>query len=144
MDGLVKRGFSNRNEGLGNVSDIIRNREAMSYEDEARSNPMLLDLARQVEMKKLIDNDPKLRDATANMFVMAQGPKSFTYVSPELTSALRVVNTVKTKDPMRMTGVPTKKEVSNAIEDSEAMEKLKWKLTGNALKANAWIDAQNR
>ena len=144
MDGLVKRGFSNRNEGLGNVSDIIRNREAMSYEDEARSNPMLLDLARQVEMKKLIDNDQGLRDASADMLVMAQGPKAFTYVSPELTSALRVANTVKTKDPMRMTGVPTKKEVSNAIEDSEAMEKLKWKLTGNALKANAWIDAQNR
>lgn len=116
----------------------------MSYEDTAKSNPMLLDIAREVEMKKLADNDPKLRDASADMFAMAQGPKAFTYVSPELTSALRVTNTVKTKDPMRMTGIPTRKEISNAIQDNDAMERLKWKATGNALKANAWIDAQNR
>ena len=145
MDGLIERNVKlSDNSGLGNVSDIIRNREAMSYEDEARTNPMLLDLAREVEMKKLVDNDPKLRDASADMFVMAQGPKAFTYVSPELTSALRVTNTVKTNDPMRMTGIPIRKEISNAIQDNDAMERLKWKATGNALKANAWIDAQNR
>ena len=144
MDGLVKRGFSNINEGLGNISDIIKNRQSVSYEDTAKSNPMLLDIAREVEMKKLADNDPKLNDATADIFVMAQGPKAFTYVSPELTSALRVANTVKTNDLMRMTGIPTRKEISNAIQDNDAMKRLKWKATGNALKANALIDAQNR
>lgn len=145
MDGLIERNVKlSDNSGLGNVSDIIRNREAMSYEDTAKSNPMLFDIAREVEMKKLADNDPGLRDASADMLVMAQGPKAFTYVSPELTSALRVTNTVKTKDPMRITGIPTRKEISNAIQDNDAMERLKWKATGNALKANAWIDAQNR
>ena len=145
MDGLIERNVKlSDNSGLGNISDIIRNREAMSYEDTAKSNPMLLDIAREVEMKKLAYNDPKLRDASADMLIMAQGPKAFTYVSPELTSALRVTNTVKTNDPMRITGIPTRKEISNAIQDNDAMERLKWKITGNALKANAWIDAQNR
>ena len=145
MDGLIERNVKlSDNSGLGNVSDIIRNREAMSYEDTAKSNPMLLDLARESARRKLADDDQKLRDASADMLIMAQGPKAFTYVSPELTTALRASNTIKTKDPMRMTGVPTKKEISNAIEDSEAMDRLKWKLTGNGLKANAWIDAQNR
>lgn len=145
MDGLIERNVKlSDNSGLGNVSDIIRNREAMSYEDTAKSNPMLLDLARESARRKLADDDQKLRDASADMLIMAQGPKAFTYVSPELTTALRTSNTIKTKDPMRITGVPTKKEISNAIEDSEAMDRLKWKLTGNGLKANAWIDSQNR
>ena len=49
MDGLIERNVKlSDNSGLGNISDIIRNREAMSYEDTAKSNSMLLDIAREV------------------------------------------------------------------------------------------------
>ena len=71
MDGLIERNVKlSDNSGLGNVSDIIRNREVMSYEDEARSNPMLLDLARQAEIKKLIDHDKPIEDMSG-MFLPA-------------------------------------------------------------------------
>ena len=49
MDGLIERNVKlSDNSGLGNISDIIRNRQSMSYEDTAKSSPMLLDLARKV------------------------------------------------------------------------------------------------
>ena len=123
------------------LSNNVRQLQGVSYLQSANSNPYLNDLAKEVTYKQLVNEDLPIRDATDQLLIAAQGPKTFTYLSPELTSALRVSNAVRTKDPMRATGVPTKAELKNAVSSNEAMDKLKWKVTGNGLKANAWYNS---
>jgi len=133
--------FVPRTEGLaqGYLAEIIKQQpKNLGYLESANSDPYLNGLARAAEYKKLYLEDVPIRDATDQLLIAAQGPKAFTYLSPELTSALRVSNAVNTKDAMRLTGVPTKEEIKNAAASAEAMDRLKWKVTGNGLKINAW------
>lgn len=123
------------------VADLLIENKAKTYNEAAQSSEYLNGLAKKVAYEKLVTNDPPIKDATDQLLIAAQGPKAFAYLSPELTSALRVSNTISTKDPLRLTGVPTKTEVKNAIANKNAMDKLKWKLTGNGLKANAWSNS---
>ena len=122
------------------LANLTINRPIASYEDAANSSPFLKGLAQEAAYSKLKEEDPPLRDATDHLLIAAQGPKVFTYISPELTSALRVSNAARTKDAMRLTGVPSKKEVQDALTDKDALDKLKWKMTGQGLKANAWYN----
>lgn len=120
------------------LANLVSKGNPLSYNDVANSSPFLKGLAQEVAYSELMKENPPMRDATEHLLIGAQGPKAFTYLSPELTSALRVNNAVRTKDAMRLTGVPTKKEVQEALENKEALDKLKWKVTGQGLKANAW------
>ena len=122
------------------LANLTINRPIASYEEAANSSPFLKGLAQEAAYSKLKEENPPLRDATDHLLIAAQGPKVFTYISPELTSALRVSNAARTKDAMRLTGVPTKKEVQDALADKDALDKLKWKMTGQGLKANAWYN----
>lgn len=122
------------------LANLTINRPIASYEEAANSSPFLKGLAQEAAYSKLKEEDPPLRDATDHLLIAAQGPKVFTYISPELTSALRVSNAARTKDAMRLTGVPTKKDVQEALTDKDALDKLKWKMTGQGLKANAWYN----
>lgn len=116
----------------------------LAYKEAIGSMPYLHKLAKEVELKKLQEEDKPIRDATDQLLIAAQGPKAFTYISPELTSALRVSNSITSKDPMRLTGVPSKSELLNALEKAEgARDKLMWKATGNGLKINAWSNSLN-
>ena len=121
--------------------NLLRNGPIPSYEDAANSSQFLKGLAQEAAYAKLEKENPPMRDATEHLLIAAQGPKAFTYLSPELTSALRVNNAVRTKDAMRLTGVPTKKEVQEALADKDALDRLKWKVTGQGLKANAWYNS---
>lgn len=123
------------------LTEVLSSGTPKSYKDASLSTEYLNGLAKEVAYNKLLAEDPPIKDATDQLLVAAQGPKAMTYLSPELTSALRVSNTLKTKDPLRLTGVPTKKELKGALEEEALMEKLKWKLTGNGLKANAWSNS---
>ena len=120
------------------LANLVSKGSPLSYNDVANSSPFLKGLAQEVAYSELAKENPPMIDATEHLLIGAQGPKAFTYLSPELTSALRVNNAVRTKDAMRLTGVPTKKEVQEALENKEALDKLKWKVTGQGLKANAW------
>lgn len=123
------------------LANLVRSKYRNSYEDEANSDQFLKGLAQEAAYSELRKENPSMVDATDHLLIGAQGPKAFTYLSPELTSALRVNNAVRTKDAMRLTGVPTKKEVQEALENKEALDKLKWKITGQGLKANAWYNS---
>lgn len=123
------------------LTEVLSSGTPKSYEDASLSTEYLNGLAKEVAYNKLLAEDPPIKDATDQLLVAAQGPKAMAYLSPELTSALRVSNTIKTKDPLRLTGVPTKSELKGALEEKALMEKLKWKLTGNGLKANAWSNS---
>ena len=123
------------------LANLVKNKYRNSFEDEVKSNQFLKGLAQEAAYNNLVKENPPMRDATEHLLVGAQGPKAFTYLSPELTSALRVNNAVRTKDSMRLTGVPTKKEVQDALVNKEALDKLKWKATGQGLKANAWYNS---
>lgn len=131
----------NENMGLAStryLADIVKDNPRISYEEAVNTNDAIKGLAKEAVYRDFIKSDPPLQDATYQLLIAAQGPKAFTYLSPELTSALRVSNASRTKDPMRLTGVPTKKEISEAATNKDALDKLKWKLTGQGLKANAW------
>ena len=123
------------------LANLVSKGSPLSYNDVANSSPFLKGLAQEVAYNNLVKEDPPMRDATEHLLIGAQGPKAFAYFSPELTSALRVSNAVNTKDAMRLTGVPTKKEVQEALASKEALDKLKWKVTGQGLKANAWYNS---
>lgn len=127
--------------GLANtLAAKLKGQPVEPYEDAALADDVLLSLAKQIAMKHLTEEDKPLDDATAQMLIMAQGPKAVAYVSPELTTALRVSNATRTKDPMRLTGVPTKQEIKEAASDVGKRDKLKWKITGNGIKADAWVN----
>lgn len=114
--------------------------------EEVLNNDMLLGLAKEGYLKRLQEADAPLRDASADMFVMAQGPQKMVYMSPELTTANRVSNSILAKDPVRLTGAPSKQELTEVFVDKnkDAIDKLLWRVTGNAQKANAWNDASKR
>lgn len=115
-------------------------------QEELLANEMLAGLAKEGYLNRLQGSDMPLRDASADMFVMAQGPQKVIYMSPELTTANRVSNSVLAKDPIRMTGAPSKQELTEVFVDKnkDAIDKLLWRITGNAQKANAWNDASKR
>ena len=123
------------------LANLVNKGSPLSYNDAANSDPFLKGLAKEVAYNNLVKENPPMRDATEHLLIGAQGPKAFTYLSPELTSALRVNNAIRTKDGMRLTGVPTNKEVQDALVNKEALDKLKWKATGQGLKANAWYNS---
>lgn len=125
---------------FASVANYVNKLPAITDEDIV-ANSMLHGLAKEAALRSLEAYDAPMKDATAQLLIAAQGPKAFTYVSPELTAALRVSNAVKNKDPVRLTGVPTKKEIKEAAADNAKMDKLKWKLTGNGIKADAWYNS---
>lgn len=106
--------------------------------DIGRDDHILNRLAKELAMNKIIDEDKPLKDATAQMLIMAQGPRSLAYASPELTSAMRVSNAVRKKDPYRLTGLPSKSDLLKMVTDREIRDKQLWRATGNGIKVNQW------
>ena len=113
---------------------------------EATSKPNQIEgdlyksLEKEVAMRKFVENDPGFQDGLLQMLIMAQGPKAFTYLVPELTTTARVTKAIKEKTPMRLTGLPRAKDVANFTKDAASRDKVLWTLTGNGVKAGAVLD----
>lgn len=118
-------------KGLG---QLISSMPKVSFNDEVAANPLFAELAREAKLKQFREQDPGLSDATMQMLVMAQGPKAFSYLVPELTSTGRVVNAIKEKTPVRLTGLPRQKDLQNFAHSPESRDKVLWTLTGNGIK----------
>lgn len=103
-------------------------------------NDLYKSLEKEAAMRKFIENDPGLQDGLLQMLIMAQGPKAFSYLVPELTTTARVANSIKEKNPMRLTGLPRAKDVSNFTKDAASRDKVLWTLTGNGVKAGSVLD----
>ena len=101
---------------------------------DEKDNPMLEQLKKDLMYKKFAENDPGLADGTIQMLTMAQGPKAFSYLFPELTATGRIVNTIKEKDASRLLGVPRKSDLKNFVDSQASRDKVMWTLTGNAVK----------
>lgn len=130
--------------GLGNidVGKFLANNtdkeNNVTYDKASIQNQMLNQLAKDVEMKKIIDEDIPLKEATDQMLVAAQGLGKFTYLVPELTTANRISNAIKDKNIMRVTGLPSRDDIIKTISNPEIRDKNLWRATGNGLKINAW------
>ena len=120
-------------EDVVNLDDLGLARHLSGMVDR-QDNPMLEQLKKDLMYKKFAENDPGLADATMQMLVMAQGPKAFSYLFPELTATGRVANTIREKDASRLLGVPRKSDLKNFINSAASRDKVMWTLTGNAVK----------
>ena len=106
-------------------------------------NEILDGLAKLSVLKKLQESDRPLEDATAQMLVMGQGPRAFSYLVPELTAAGRVSNAIRDNNIHRLHGLPSKADLTGSLADSAIRDKQLWRLTGNGLKANGWSEKFN-
>ena len=106
-------------------------------------NEILDGLAKLSVLKKLQESDRPLEDATAQMLVMGQGPRAFSYLVPELTAAGRVSNAIRDSNINRLHGLPSKADLTGSLADSAIRDKQLWRLTGNGLKANGWSEKFN-
>ena len=106
-------------------------------------NEILDGLAKSAALKKLQESDRPLEDATAQMLVMGQGPRAFSYLVPELTAAGRVSNAIRDSNINRLHGLPSKADLTGSLADSAIRDKQLWRLTGNGLKANGWSEKFN-
>jgi len=80
-----------------------------------------------------------LQDQSLVMAMAAQGPGSLaTYSMAPIHSAARVSRAIQYKDPMRATGIPSKKFIASAFKNGgKDRDKFLWQGTGNATKLNA-------
>ena len=143
----------NSNNGLGNslkkgdtsktLASIVASKQPISYNEAVINNEILEQLAKDVAYNKLVDSDKPLKDATAQMLVMAQGPKAFSYLVPELTTVGRVANTISTKNANRLHGLPTKQDIAESLTNAAVRDKQLWRATGNGIKLDGWINHSN-
>lgn len=98
------------------------------------SNSLITDLEKAAALRKLVAEDPGMEDATMQMLIMAQGPKAFSYLMPEVTAAGRVTNAVKEKNINRMVGLPREKDVRAFLSSPTSRDKVMWTTTGNVIK----------
>lgn len=112
----------------------------VNFNDEVIANPLFAELAKEAKLKQFRKQDPGLTEATMQMLVMAQGPKAFSYLVPELTSTNRVVNAIKEKTPVRLTGLPRQRDLQNFAHSPESRDKVLWTLTGNGIKSASIAD----
>ena len=122
--------------GLAGVIAGMRNKELVS-------NDMIKSLEQEVIRQKLVKDDPGLSDATMQMLVMAQGPKAFSYLMPEVTAAGRMTNAVKESDITRLVGIPRTKDVQAFTTSNASRDKVLWTLTGNGIKGAGLADRIN-
>ena len=113
--------------------------ESISQSNQT-DNDLYKSLEKEAAMRKFVEEDPGLKDGLLQMLIMAQGPKAFSYLVPELTTTARVANAIKEKTPMRLTGLPRAKDVANFTKDAASRDKVLWTLTGNGVKAGATLD----
>lgn len=111
--------------------------------DRSSNNEMIQQLQKDVVLKELQDSDRPLEDATIQMLTAAQGPSKLFYLSPEITLANRVSNAVTTRNPYKVTGLPTQEELSGLAANAAIRDKVLWKVTGNGIKANGWSNTTN-
>ena len=122
------------------LGQIINSMPRVNFNDEIASNPLFAELAKEAKLKQFRQQDPGLTEATMQMLVMAQGPKAFSYLVPELTTANRVTNAIKEKSPVRLTGIPRQKDLQNFTNSPESRDKVLWTLTGNGIKSAGIAD----
>ena len=143
----------NGNKGLGNslkkgdasktLASIVASKQPVNYNEAVINNEILEQLAKDVAYNKLVDSDKPLKDATAQMLVMAQGPKAFSYLVPELTTVGRVANTISTKNVNRLHGLPTKQDIAESLTNATVRDKQLWRATGNGIKLDGWVNHSN-
>lgn len=81
-----------------------------------------------------------LEDQSLTMLLAGNGLKPLlNYGLDPVHLSTRVVNAVSAKDAGKLLGIPSKEQVTRAFVDRspEHIDKLLWKVTGNAVKANA-------
>lgn len=103
-------------------------------------SPMFDQLKKDLVYKKFAENDPGLSDGTLQMLSMAQGPKAFSYLVPELTTTGRIANTIREKDMTRLLGTPRKADIKNFIDSPASRDKVMWTITGNGVKGASIAD----
>ena len=143
----------NGNKGLGNslekgdasktLASIVTSKQPVNYNEAIINNEILEQLAKDIAYNKLMDSDKPIKDATAQMLIMAQGPKVFSYLSPELTTVGRVANTISTKNVNRLHGLPTKQDIAESLTNAAVMDKQLWRATGNGIKLDGWVNHSN-
>ena len=110
---------------------------------ELQQNDMLKSLEQEAILHKLIKDDPGMSDATIQMLVMAQGPKAFSYLMPEVTAAGRMTNAIKESDISRLIGIPRTKDMQAFTTSNASRDKVLWTLTGNGIKGGGLADRIN-
>ena len=143
----------NGNKGLGaslekgdvfkTLASTVADKQPVNYEEAVLNNEMLKQLAKEVAYNKLVDSDMPIKDATTQMLIMAQGPKAFSYLAPELTAVGRVANAISTKNANRLHGLPTKQDIAESITNAAVRDKQLWRATGNGIKLDGWINHSN-
>ena len=121
-------------DNLNSLGKLINSMPKVNFQDEVIANPLFAELAKEAKLQQFRQQDPGLTDATMQMLVMAQGPKAFSYLVPELTTMNRVSNAIKEKSPVRLTGIPRQKDLQNFSHSPESRDKVLWTLTGNGIK----------
>ena len=106
------------------------------------NNDVYNTLNKEAAFKRFVENDPGLADASLQLLAMAQGPRAFSYLVPELTTTARISNAVREKSASRLAGVPRKKDIDQFFTDAASRDKVLWTATGNGLKAGAIADRE--
>ena len=99
-------------------------------------------LNKEAAFKRFVKHDPGLADASLQLLAMAQGPKAFSYLIPELTTTARVSNAIREKSASRLAGIPRKKDIDQFFTDTASRDKVLWTATGNGVKAGAIADRE--